>query len=866
MTTPLNACTIVSKNYICYARVLCDSFLDHHPDGRFFVLLVDRNDGSIDVDGEKFTLFEAEDLANIPRRDAFLFKYTLLECNTAVKPFFLEHLIEAYDLPNLVYFDPDIMITGSLDQLAQYVEQYSVVLTPHLTDPIEDQAFPNEQAILQSGSYNLGFVAFRTTETSRRVIRWWQDRLYDKCVVRIADGLFVDQKWMDLVPGMFGGLTGEVLVLNHPGYNVAYWNLHGRRVTMGPDGPESNGMPLVFFHFSGIRPESLEGVSKHQDRFELSDIGEAAQLYREYADKVIKAGYFDCRPWPYAFGRFDNGVRIPDAARSLFHGLTPGEQATFHNPFTTGGANAFFDWLNQPVPGASVSRLLHHLYQSRSDLNFGDILREPGWVAYSAWLAEYGRHELNLDPEMLRGLDLNPGDWLTPVGLKRRIRHGLKRVYHSGLGKQAKTLLKRSLGPERSRRLKTRLRKPVPVAATAGSGVGHSNRGIEVNSLGLNLVGYLDAETGMGQAGRSLVAACRAAAIPVSPHTLEVGVVARRQHTAFAGATSDFEHGINLFVVNADQAHAVRDHLGRDVYHGRYNIGLWLWEQERFPDSLRGAFELYDEIWTPSSFCVDAISAVSPVPVRRIPLPVTSPEGAADGTDRAVDDLRRELDLPQGAFVFLFMFSFLSYAQRKNPEAAVQAFKQAFGDAQDRVLVLKTSQKDFAPEAYDRLVAKIGGADNIRLIDDYYSSEQVETLTRAADAYLSLHRSEGFGLTLAEAMVQGKPVVATPYSGVTDFFNVNNGYPVRYRLVTLEQDVGPYPAGSVWADADVDHAAEQLKRLVADDQERAALARRAQQDIRDLLSPETVGAAMKRQLTEVLRQDGFKKTLSMPLG
>ena len=152
MTTPLNACTIVSKNYICYARVLCDSFLEHHPDGRFFVLLVDRNDGTIDADAERFTLFEAEDIPNIPRRDAFLFKYTLLECNTAIKPFFLEHLIQGYDLPNLVYFDPDILITGSLDRLAGLVEQYSVVLTPHLTDPIEDEAYPNEQAILQSGS------------------------------------------------------------------------------------------------------------------------------------------------------------------------------------------------------------------------------------------------------------------------------------------------------------------------------------------------------------------------------------------------------------------------------------------------------------------------------------------------------------------------------------------------------------------------------------------------------------------------------------------------------------------------------------------------------------------------------------------
>ena len=863
MTTPLNACTIVSKNYICYARVLCDSFLQHHPEGRFFVLLVDRNDGAIDPEAESFTLFEAEDLPNIPRRDAFLFKYTLLECNTAVKPFFLDHLIQGYDLPNLVYFDPDIMITGSLGELARLVEEHSVVLTPHLTHPIEDEAFPDEQAILQSGSYNLGFVALRSTEASLHLLRWWQDRLYDKCVVRIADGLFVDQKWMDLAPGLFGGETGEVFVLNHPGYNVAYWNLHGRRVTVEPEGPKSNGKPLIFFHFSGIRPESLDGVSKHQDRFELTDIGDAAILYREYADKVIRAGYFECRPWPYAFARFDNGVRIPDAARSLFHGLTPEEQAAFDDPFTTGGSSSFFNWLNQPASGATAFRLLHHLYQTRADLHFGDILRPPGWAAYSAWLAEYGRHELNIDDDFLQGLDLHPGDWLTPGGLKRRARHSLKRVYHSALGKQAKTLLKRSLGPERSRRLKARLRKSPP-PASHGPETGATGSSVDLASLGLNLVGYLDAETGMGQAGRSLVDACRAADIPVSPHTLELGVVARRRHAGFAGVTSDFEHGINLFVVNADQAPAVHEHLGAGVYRGRYNIGLWLWEQEQFPENLRGSFELYDEIWTPSSFCVDAISAVSPIPVRRIPLPVTKIADSAED-DGAIETLRRELDLPADGFIFLFMFSFLSYAERKNPLATVRAFKQAFGESSDKVLVLKTSQKDFAPDAYEQLLAEIAEAPNIRLIDDYYSAEQVEALTRLADAYISLHRSEGFGLTLAEAMLHGKPVVATPYSGVTDFFNVNNGYPVRYRLVTLEEEVGPYPAGSRWADADVDHAAEQLKRLIDDDRGRALIVERAQQDIADFLSPESVGATVRRQLVEILRRNGAEKKYTMPL-
>ena len=568
------------------------------------------------------------------------------------------------------------------------------------------------------------------------------------------------------------------------------------------------------------------------------------------------AGYLQCRPWPYAFGTFDNGVRIPDAARGLYLGLSAEQQAHFDDPFKTEGDRPFFEWLNSSVAGARPTRLLHHLYQSRPDLHFGDVNTANGLAAYSAWLLEYGRHELRLDDRLLVGLDESPGDWLSPSGLKRRLRHGLKRLYHSAPGRQAKATAKRLLGPDRSRALKQKLRKP-PGPGPSPSTDGPNPR---VESVGINLVGYLDAETGMGQAGRSLVAACRAADIPVSPHTLDLGVVARRGNKDLAGAQSDdFEHGVNLFVVNADQALPVRDQLGRGVYSGRYNIGLWLWEQEEFPRSLHPAFELYDEIWTPSTFCVDAIGAVSPVPVRRIPLPVESGDVDATGA-------RARLGLPEDAFLFLFMFNFLSYAERKNPQAAVRAFKTAFGKAQDKALVLKTSQKDFAPEAYDRLVAEIGGADNILLIDEYLSSEDVEALVQTCDAYVSLHRSEGYGLTLAEAMFHGKPVVATPYSGVTDFFNLNNGYPVRYDLVTLEDDVGPYPAGSRWADADVEHAAEQMRRAVDDETHRARITEHARRDIRDGLSYGAVGTQIRRRLLDILRRESRVKTRSMPIG
>ncbi|MEM6793999.1 MAG: glycosyltransferase family 4 protein [Acidobacteriota bacterium] len=842
----LNACTIVSKNYICFARVLCDSFLEHHPEGRFFVLLVDRNDGSIDPGSERFTLLEAEDLADqVPNLRGFLFKYTLLECNTAIKPFLLEHLIDAHDLENLIYFDPDIQILGSLDELAGHVAESSVVLTPHLTHPIDDDASPGEQAILQSGSYNLGFVAFRVDDVSRRVIRWWQERLYDRCVVRIDQGLFVDQKWMDLVPGLFE----NVRVLRHPGYNVAYWNLHGRSVETLADGrATSNGQPLVFFHFSGIEPERLDGVSKHQDRFTLADIGGAADLYRDYSARVLKAGWRECRSWPYAFARFSNGVPIQDAARALYLQLGEEEQRAWPDPFESEAPNSFFSWLNAPserLGSRHVSRFLAHLHWTRPELR--SAFPDPAGrdlAAFRAWLLDVGRHQLKIDPAYLAGLPPETvADLLTPGGLRRKVKNRLKRVYHSAAGKKAKATVKKMLGPERFRALKRQVRPApaVPVAPALPSS-------IDIRRPGVNLIGYLDAETGMGEAARGLARALRHAGIPTSLHTLGLGVVARREEGAeFAGATSTFPHDINLFVVNADQVLPVQEHLGLEVYRGRYNIGLWLWELEEFPSSLAPAFGPLQEIWTPSTYCLEALSAVSPVPVRRMPLAVSLREERTSFS-------REHFGIPEDAFLALYLFNYLSYAERKNPYAAVQAFLKAFGDDPTKILLLKTSQKDFAPEDHRRLQELAGDAGNIRFIDDYLSRDEIDALIGLADVYLSLHRSEGFGLTVAEAMLHETPVIATPYSGVTDFFDLNGGWPVRYRVVTLEKDEGPYPAGSRWAEPDIEHAAALLRSVAEGGAEAHERVQKARRQAESRLGVDAVSRRLERQVLQLSRR------------
>jgi glycosyltransferase involved in cell wall biosynthesis len=845
--TPLNACTIVSKNYLPFARVLARSFAQQHPGGRFFTLLVDRVDDYFDPAKEPFEVLEARQLDNVPDLPGFLFKYTILESNTAIKPYLLQYLLETYDLPNLIYFDPDIQILGSLDPLAEVVERSSIVLTPHLDAPIDDEFHPGEQAILQSGAYNLGFLALKRCHETQRLLDWWQSRLYDQCVVRIDEGLFVDQKWMDLAPSLFDDVT----ILRDVGYNVAYWNLHSRTVRRDGTAYRIGNQPLVFFHYSGIEPESLDGVSKHQDRFRLAQIGEAADLYRAYAEALFSEGFRECRSWPFAYGVFDNGARIPESVRRIYLDLPIERRRAFGDPFRTEGVDSFWSWIHRPRRGGEgrgLSRFVYDLYLSRPDI--ARRFPHPGdrdLDAFATWMHEYGRFEFALDPALLDTLPTpEAASSLSPQGLEDRLR----RVYRSELAVGVKQRAKRLLGPARTARLKDRLRR----GEAPGRQLPPANPTwtpplvTSIERPGINLVGYLQAETGMGEAARSLARALQSADIPHSLHSLDLNVLAPNRDRSFERQSSDFPYDINLFVVNADQVPPVVDSLGPEVFARRFNVGLWLWELSRLTPSFQTSFRYLHEVWTPSTFCVDAFGAASPNPVRRLPLPVAAGP-APYGRDH--------FDLPADDFVFLFMFNYLSYFERKNPLALVEAFSTAFPSPSRVRLVLKTSHAEFAPELEQRLKAAAGEGP-ITLLDGYLEGDEVSSLIAACDAYVSLHRSEGYGLTLAEAMAHGKPVVATAYSGNMDFFGVSNGFPVRYDLVEIASDTGPYPAGAEWADPSVEHAAEIMRRLVEEPEAAAAVGARAARDIAHQLSVPAVGRQLRQLFDGILDRVGSR--------
>ena len=334
---PFAVCTVIWKNYLAHARTLAASLRAHHPGLPFIVLLADRVDGYFDAAAEEFEIIELEQL-EIPDVRRLCFQYSPFVLNTAMKAWLLGYLLGRRGFHKVLYLDADIQVFDQLTDLAGLLDCSSIVLTPHLTAPARDRetVAAVERAMLLFGAYNLGFIGVARSEATDRFLAWWQDRLRRYCVLAPERGLFVDQRWIDLVPGLFDG----VHVLRDATYNVARWNLHSRQLTIRDDRVLVDGRPCRFFHFSGFDPRCGE-VARGNRFYTFERLGEAAELYRRYAELLYRNGLSETIRWPQAFSVFDNGEPIPDEWRIRYLALGD-EVETFGDPFATAPPDSLY--------------------------------------------------------------------------------------------------------------------------------------------------------------------------------------------------------------------------------------------------------------------------------------------------------------------------------------------------------------------------------------------------------------------------------------------------------------------------------------------------------------------------------------------
>ncbi|MEN9643742.1 MAG: hypothetical protein RL238_411 [Actinomycetota bacterium] len=572
-----------------------------------------------------------------------------------------------------------------------------------------------------------------------------------------------------------------------PGLNVAYWNIHERPLTVGADGTvHAGGSPVKFFHFSGFDPDVPWRLSKHAGQLPRGLLSDDPLL------ASLCAGYtalldeqgFGRRAGSYGFDRALDGTYLHLLVRSAYRRAWMAARADGSEP--------------PPDPFDPAQQAAWADWLSGSSVGPPDACITP-WEL-SLHLA---RPDVAFTFPAIHAADAyRYRDWLDidPHALAVR----------------------RQIGAVR----RARTARSVPAD--------------QRDTSGWNVVGYHAAEHGVGEGARRIAMAVRRVGLPT--HVVGVHAAgARHEHRHQRNAT-ELLHRDSIYCVNADETERVvavlehRDHRRGDARR----IGLWFWEVSVLPPEHARAAALLDEIWVTSEFVRDAVQAAADVPVRVVALPVLPV--AAPTTFR-----REHFGLPDGP-LFTFSFDFNSVFERKNPLATVAAYTAAFASDDGATLLVKSINGHRDPVAYERLRWAVGGRPDIRLVDAHWHEFEMQALVELSDCFVSLHRSEGFGLHLAAAMAAGTPVIATGYSGNLRFMNDDVAFLVPHRLVDVGPGNGPYPAHAVWAEPDIEAAAAFMRTVADRPDDAAARGRAGRAHVLHTLGLDTAAATLEPAL------------------
>ncbi len=856
--------TICSCNYFHYAVTLMKSLEAAGSDERRYVVLVDEHYDPSEFVHAAFDTVSVKALG-IPRAGRFCFKYGLLELNTAVKPSCFEYFFKlGFDA--VVYLDPDIFVYRPLARIWEHLFHNDAVLTPHITSPLVDGYKPDDLDILRAGTFNLGFIGLRRSPEASAFIDWWKGKLEDECIVAHDKGIFVDQRWCDLLPS----LVERTVIDRGPDLNVAYWNLAHREISLKDGSPWVGNRPVVFFHFSGLVLGTSRIFSKYENRFELSGLPQAvSSLISVYESRLRTNGLDRYAGHPYGFAFFSDGrTKVPEILRIIYRtkpevrSMMPEDPFDIsHDPLFTKSLNAFVDRKS----GSPVTLLCREVVLHRSDLfpNAPDFEADGG-IAPASWFVGVSKL-LDMDDKFVAPVSnaLAKLPLTKSASLKIRLRQIAARIDEIGrlssesCDRTAKSFpervflkafgnvrrfLKQRTSESFRRKVKCRLFGARYARPVSGVRLGHCRQIQPQRQLGLNIVGYVCAESGVGEAARSSARSAFHSGIRTAIIDFRQECHSRMGEEKPKSTSDGIDNAITLLHINADQMMEQASLLADGFLSPGYNIGFWMWETTDFPDKWIPAFEHLDEVWVASTFCLETIGRKAPVPMVRIPLCVEPETPALLSRD--------ELGLPRNGFLFLAMADFLSTPERKNPLGALEAFHRAFGASSEEVyLVLKVINSEHRPEIREVMDQWANADSRIILVDGYLDRLKLNALVNQCDCLVSLHRAEGFGLPIAEAMFMGKPAVATGWSANMDFMNPDNSLPVRYGLIPVNRESGPYAGNrGVWADPDVDHAAWQMQRLVSDESLVTRLGEAARKTIREGYSSAAIGRLQRERL------------------
>lgn len=768
------AFTIISKNYLHVALTLRDSFLKYNPEHKFVIWIVDmitdNNELKVLSDltnkGVDFVFWcEVASSHLLYKFEQMFFKYSIMEMNTAIKPFILEYYIKS-NYRKIYYIDPDIYFYSPIVKLQRVLEDFDIVLTPHMMHPYEDDKAPSDQDILQAGSYNLGFIAIKSSIESLKLCVWWKQKLFQSCFVDLANGLFVDQKWMDLTPSLFN----NVFIFKDFGHNVAYWNIHERQIIQKNNSYFVNNDELVFFHFSGLTFDNVSLISKHQSRYNLSMLPkEYNDLFLDYAARVKNNNSSTFKKMRYYYNYvFGTDIALPSYLRRT---MLEDIFSIFNNPFVFN--NSYYRNICS-IFSEKMNLIMYYYWVLRGDLQeaFPDIQNNQASLEeYTNWWS------LN-----------NAGNELLDIKFA-----------------QASDLIE--------------------------------------SFLGLSCVGYFQLQTGVAEVGRNFVKTLLKNGVSTNIITIDSehhAKISNSDYEIFHSYKSDKLYKNQIFFINADQINNVIDslsHINTDKYSNR--IGVFWWE---FNDyfNFEAAFKNLNKVVVFTDFIKSAVDKVAPRNIEVIkllyPYQIVS---ITSGGNIIADKFFQKNSISLGKdFIFYFNFDMRSCFERKNPMAILEAFSIVSLKCKNIKLILKISNT----EGFENELSLINifinnhGLLNVIIDKDLYDKNDMLGIIKCCNCYISLHRSEGLGLGMLDAMSLGLPVIATNYGGNTDFMNEDNSVLINYKLCEVKEDFGSYKRGYVWADPDINHAAEKMQYLVENKDVAHELGERARSYVKNKFS------------------------------
>jgi glycosyltransferase involved in cell wall biosynthesis len=813
--------TLATQATLPQARVLAESLRGHQPDWPHEIVLVGREQdlGSL---ADSLNVRSAYDKLDVDV-DRLIARHRESELTALLVPLLLRTHTEEHEGP-VVHLPPSVWVHAPLDPLASELAARSVLLAPRLAVDVPDDGLePTLDQMDAAGRISDSIMGVDGTTHADGFLSWWLRQL--EATLGSLDGTEAgarpeDRAWvvrlLELAPARF-----STAVLDDPGCNLSRWNLHEHTLDAAPEGVLVDGRwPLRFLDLAGFEPDRPHRLSAHASRVRVSRSPVLRELCAAYAQELVRAGWQN--PRADVGRRLANGLVYDNALHELREtAIALGER--FGDVFGEEGAAAFTRWLEGPAPEGGAHGISRYVFY-RVAWERADVMRAypdldgPDGREYVAWCWAFGRTEMGI-PD--RFMPREPGKELpgeddaaaadAPARRTNRTERGTNPARPpAGAGERAQ-----------------------PASAGPGS------------NLAVRVSGYLGHALGLGAAGRGYAQALRAVGVTTSaasfplPHLkLPPELDSDYGRAAFEDILHDGRHGFEIVAVNADQLPDFVGQVGEDYFQGP-RIGVWAWETNSIPERWATAYQLVDEIWVYSRYVAENIGAHAPVPVFPLPPPVQPPSEPTQP---------QRLDVPEDRFLFLFVFDYLSTIERKNPVGLIEAFKRAFAPEDGALLLIKTMNAPLLPLAEEEVLWAAHGRRDIHLIDRSLSRLQRDSLMAACDCYVSLHRAEGFGLTMAEAMAIGKPVIATGYSGNVDFMNAENSYLVDYEIGLVGPDCLIYPADGEWAYPSIEHAAELMRRVRAEPEQARQIGERARADIARLLSPAATGAAMRARL------------------